>query len=62
MWAEILLENRAAVKKAIYAIIENLSEAAGLLDAEDRGALDHYLAEARLTRERIKGAKVPKRD
>jgi len=54
MWAEILIENRDAVKKAIYAMIENLSEVAKLLDAEDTGAVEHYLAEARLTRERLR--------
>jgi len=54
MWAEILHENREAVKKAIHAMIENLSEVTKLLDAEDTGAVEHYLAEARLTREWLK--------
>ena len=54
MWAEILLENREAVKKAIHAMIENLSEVTKLLDAEETGAVEHYLAEARHTRDRLK--------
>jgi prephenate dehydrogenase len=54
MWAEILIENRVAVKKAIHAMIENLAEVSKLLDAEDTGAVEHYLAQARLARDRIK--------
>jgi len=54
MWAGILMENREAVKKAIHAMIENLSEVTKLLDAEETGALEDYLAEARLVRGRLK--------
>jgi prephenate dehydrogenase len=54
MWAEILMENRDAVKKAIQAMIENLSEVTKLLDAEETGAVEDYLAEARLARDRLK--------
>jgi len=54
MWAEILLENRVALKKAIHAMIENLTEVTQLLDAEDTGAVEHYLAEARTAREQLK--------
>jgi prephenate dehydrogenase len=54
MWAEILIENREAVKKAIHAMIENLSEVTKLLDAEETGAVEHFLAEARQTRDRLK--------
>ena len=54
MWAEILIENRVAMKKAIHAMIENLAEVSKLLDAEDLGAVELYLAEARLARDRIK--------
>ena len=54
MWAGILSENRDALKKAIHAMIENLSEVTKLLDAEDTGALEDYLAEARIVRARLK--------
>jgi prephenate dehydrogenase len=54
MWAEILVENRAAVKKAIHAMIENLSEVTKLIDAEESVALEQYLAEARLARDRLR--------
>ncbi len=54
MWAEILLENRQAMKRAIHAMIENLSEVTTLLDSEDAGAVEDYLAQARLTRNRLK--------
>jgi prephenate dehydrogenase len=54
MWAGILLENREAVKKAIHAMIENLVEVTKLLDANETGALEDYLAEARLVRARLK--------
>jgi len=35
-------------------MIENLAEVSKLLDAEDIGAVELYLAEARLARDRIK--------
>jgi prephenate dehydrogenase len=54
MWAGILSENREAVKKAIHAMIENLVEVTKLLDAEETGAIEDYLAEARLVRDRLK--------
>jgi prephenate dehydrogenase len=54
MWAGILMENREAVKKAIHAMIENLSEVTKLLDAGETGALEQYLAEASLARDRLK--------
>jgi prephenate dehydrogenase len=54
MWAEILAENREAVKKAVHAMIENLSEVTKLLDGDETGAVEQYLAEARLARERLK--------
>jgi prephenate dehydrogenase len=54
MWAGILSENREAVKKAVHAMIENLSEVTKLLDAEETGALEAFLAEARSARERLK--------
>jgi prephenate dehydrogenase len=54
MWAEILIENREAVKKAIHAMIENLSEVTKLLDAEETGAVCHLLAEAKAARDRLK--------
>lgn len=54
MWAEILVENRDAMKKAIHAMIENLAEVTKLLDAADSAAIEHYLAEARSTRDRLK--------
>jgi prephenate dehydrogenase len=54
MWAGILTENRDALKKAIQAMIENLSEVTKLLDATDTGALEDYLADARAERERVK--------
>jgi prephenate dehydrogenase len=54
MWAEILMENRVAVKKAIHAMIENLSEVTKLLDAEETGAVEHYLADAKGVRDRLK--------
>jgi len=54
MWAEILVENRDAVKKAIHAMIENLSEVTKLLDAEETGGVEHYLAEAKGARDRLK--------
>jgi prephenate dehydrogenase len=54
MWAEILVENREAVKKAIHAMIENLSDVTKLLDSGETGAVEDYLAQARLTRERLK--------
>lgn len=54
MWAEILVENREAVKKAINAMIENLAELSKLLEAEDTRAVEHYLAGARLVRQRLK--------
>ena len=54
MWAEILMENRDAVKKAAQAMIENLTEVTKLLDADETGGVEHYLAEARYTRDRLK--------
>jgi prephenate dehydrogenase len=54
MWAEILLQNRAAVRNAIQAMIENLSEVSKLLDAEETGAIEHYLAESKNARDRLK--------
>lgn len=54
MWAEILAENREPVKKAIHAMIENLSEVTKLLDAEETGPLEQYLAEAGAARDRLK--------
>lgn len=54
MWAGILLENRVAVTKAIYAMIENLSEAGKLLESAEPGGIENYLAEARTARERLK--------
>jgi prephenate dehydrogenase len=54
MWAEILIENRDALKKAIHAMIENLSEVSKLLEAKETAAVEEYLAEARQTRERLK--------
>jgi prephenate dehydrogenase len=54
MWAEILIENRDALKKAIQAMIENLSEVNKLLEAKETAAVEEYLAEARQTRERLK--------
>ncbi|MGA3170481.1 MAG: prephenate dehydrogenase/arogenate dehydrogenase family protein [Chthoniobacteraceae bacterium] len=54
MWAEILTENREAVKKAIHAMIENLSEVSKLLDAEETGSVGQFLAEAKETRDRLK--------
>lgn len=58
MWAGILLENREAVKKAIHAMIENLVEVTKLLDANETGTLEDYLAEARLARARLKPKKI----
>jgi prephenate dehydrogenase len=54
MWAEILIENREAVKRAIHAMIENLAEVTKLLDAKETGAVEDYLAQAMLTRNRLK--------
>jgi prephenate dehydrogenase len=54
MWAEILMENRLAVRKAIYAMIENLAEISRLLEAGEEGAVLEYLAEAKHTRDRVK--------
>lgn len=54
MWAEILIENREPVKKAVHGMIENLREVTKLLDAGDFEAVEHYLAEARETRDRLK--------
>jgi prephenate dehydrogenase len=54
MWAEILIENREAVKRAVHAMIENLSEVTKLLDASETGAIEDYLAQAMLTRNRLK--------
>ena len=54
MWAEILVENRAAVKKAIHAMIENLTEVTKLLEGEETAAVENYLAEARHVRDRLK--------
>lgn len=53
MWAEILVENREAVKRAIQAMIENLAQVSKLLEAEETVAVEDYLAEARLTRDRL---------
>jgi prephenate dehydrogenase len=58
MWAEILVENREALKKGIHAMIENLTEVTKLLDAEETGAVEHYLAEARETRDRLKAKTI----
>ena len=54
MWAEILLQNRDAVKKAIHAMIENLAGVSKLLDAADTEQIEQYLAEAGETRNRLK--------
>jgi prephenate dehydrogenase len=54
MWAGILLENREAMKKAIHAMIENLTEASKLLDAGHAAGIELFLAEARDARDRIK--------
>jgi len=53
MWAEILTENRAALKKGIHAMIENLAEVTKLLESKETGALEQYLAEAMQTRKRL---------
>jgi prephenate dehydrogenase len=53
MWAEILTENRAALKKGIHAMIENLAEVTKLLESKETGALEQYLAEAMHTRKRL---------
>jgi prephenate dehydrogenase len=54
MWAEILVQNRDAVKKAVHAMIENLSEVSKLLDTQETGEIEEYLAEARRTRNRLR--------
>jgi prephenate dehydrogenase len=54
MWAEILIENREPVIRAIHAMIENLAEVTKLLDAKDTGAVEDYLAQAMLARNRLK--------
>ena len=54
MWAEILMENSAAVKKAVHAMIENLAWVTKLLDAGDSAAVEDYLAEAKQARDRLK--------
>jgi len=56
MWAEILLENRAAVTRAIHALIENLSETARFLEGQDASSIEHYLAEAKRARDRLRKA------
>jgi prephenate dehydrogenase len=58
MWAEILTENRAALKKGIHAMIENLAEVTKLLESEETGALEQYLAEAMHTRKRLAHSKT----
>jgi len=55
MWAEILMENRVAVTKAIYAMIENLTEITKLLEAGNTQAVQEFLMEAKRTRDRMKG-------
>ena len=59
MWAEILMENREALKKGIHAMIENLAEVTKLLDSNETGAVEDYLAGAMQLRERLK-QKEPK--
>ncbi len=54
MWAEILIENRVAMRKVIDAMIENLSEVSRMLEGEDAGGVEEYLAQARVTRERVR--------
>jgi prephenate dehydrogenase len=54
MWAEILTENRVALKKGIHAMIENLAEVTKLLESEETVALEQYLADAMHTRKRLK--------
>ncbi|HEX4086349.1 MAG TPA: prephenate dehydrogenase/arogenate dehydrogenase family protein [Chthoniobacteraceae bacterium] len=54
MWTEILLQNREPVKKAIHAMIENLAAVSKLLDAADAEQIEHYLAGAGETRNRLK--------
>ncbi len=55
MWAEILMENRGAVQKAIRAMVENLAGISKLLEGGHAGAIEEYLAEAKRTRDRLKG-------
>jgi prephenate dehydrogenase len=54
MWAEILTENREALKKGIHAMIENLTEVTKLLESKETAVLEQYLAEAMHTRKRLK--------
>ena len=54
MWAEILLENRDAVKHAILAIASNLNDLVKLLDAGDISGIEDYLAESKRTRDGLK--------
>jgi prephenate dehydrogenase len=58
MWAEILTENREALKKGIHAMIENLAEVTKLLESRETGALEQYLAEAMHTRKRLSPQKT----
>jgi prephenate dehydrogenase len=54
MWAEILIENREAMKKGIHAMIENLAEVTKLLESKETAVLEEYLTQAMLTRKSLK--------
>jgi prephenate dehydrogenase len=54
MWAEILMENKEALKRAVRAMVENLTEVTTMLDAGDAKGVELYLAEAKERRDRMK--------
>lgn len=53
MWAEILEQNRAALKSSVNAMIENLKDVVKLLDVGDTHAMERFLTEAKTQRDRL---------
>lgn len=55
MWAEILLENRAAIAPALRELADRVSEALTLLESDDRGGLQSVLQQSKELRDALNG-------
>jgi prephenate dehydrogenase len=53
LWAAILLENAAAVRLGLHALVSRLGQARDLLEAGDRDGLVRWLAEAKRVRDAL---------
>ena len=55
IWLDICAQNRPAIVSALDGLIERLGEIRGVVDADDREALNHTLARAREARANLPG-------